>query len=123
MKLKNLLLTIFTLITVSLYSQNTETKLEAATKAVTGFELKTDKIEELRDFDWTTLNDLFETNEEDQLIKLAFEYDNNSKKRNSKPSIKNLKFEVAGTTEELPELIEKSKKMVSKFLEINETYK
>jgi len=123
MKLKNLLLAIFSLITVSLYSQNKETMVEAKTKAVTEFELKTDKIEELRNFDWTTINDLFETNEKGQLIKLAFEYDNNSKKRNSKPSIKNLKFEVSGKTEELPELIEKSKRMVSKFLEINETYK
>jgi len=123
MKLKNLLLAIFSLITVTLYSQNTETKVEPTNKAVTGFELKTDKIEELRDFDWNTINELFETNEQDQIIKLEFEYENNSKKRNSKPSIKELKFEVSGTTEELPDLIEKSKRMVSKFLEINETYK
>lgn len=54
---------------------------------------------------------------------MAFEYENNSKKRNSKPSMKELKFEVSGTTEDLPELIEKSKRIVSKFLEINDSYK
>ena len=122
MKLKNLVFGIFSLIAFSGFSRIQEGKIIGTTAAVTEFHLKTSNIDELKSFDWTTINEVFEKNESDQIIKIAFEYENPSTKRNSKPSVKNLKFEVAGKTDELPELIEKSKKLVSKFLEINETY-
>ncbi len=122
MKLKNLLFGIFSLITLSIFSQNREKKVLATTSAVTEFQLKTSHIEELATYDWTTIKDVFEENDENQIIKLAFEYENSSEKRNSKPDIKNMKFEISGTTRELPELIEKSKRMVSKFIEINSNY-
>lgn len=122
MKLKDLLLVISFLVTISLYGQKEEKRVLETTGAVTEFHLKTNNIEELESFDWSRVSDLFKTNDDEQIIKLVFEYDNQSKKRKSKPNIKNLKFEVSGTTQELPELIEKSKKMVSRFLEINESY-
>lgn len=122
MKFKDLLFLISFLVTISLYGQKQEKSVLETTGAVTEFQLKTNDIEELESFDWSTVSDLFKTNDDDQIIKLIFEYDNQSKKRKSKPNIKNLKFEVSGTTQELPELIEKSKKMVSRFLEINESY-
>ena len=80
MKFKNLLYGIFLLGTISLYSQNKEEKVLATTGAVTEFQLKTNNIEELESFDWSTISDLFKTNENDQIIKLAFEYDNLSEK-------------------------------------------
>ena len=122
MKLKNLLFGIFSILTLSIFSQNLEKNVIATTSAVTEFQLKTSNIEELGTYDWTTINDIFKENDKNQIIKLAFEYENPSKKRNSKPNMKNLKFEISGTTEELPELIEKSKRMVSKFIEINSNY-
>ena len=122
MKLKNLLFGIFSILTLSIFSQNQEKNVIATTSAVTEFQLKTSNIVELTTYDWTTINDIFKENDKNQIIKLAFEYENPSKKRNSKPNMKNLKFEISGTTEELPELIEKSKRMVSKFIEINSNY-
>ncbi len=122
MKLNNLLFGIFSFIALSGYSQIQEKKIKATTASVTEFHLKTTNIDELKSFDWTTINEVFENNDRDEILTLAFEYENPSKKRNSKPNLKNLKFEVTGTTRELPDLIEKSKKMISKFLEINETY-
>lgn len=122
MKLKNLIIGIFALIAFNGYSQIQKEKIIATPAAVTEYHLKTSNIEELRDFDWTIVNEVFENNDSDEIIKLAFEYENPSTKRNAKPNLKNFKFEVTGTTEELPDLIEKSKKLVSNLLEINETY-
>ena len=92
MNLKHLLLAIFSLITTSSYSQTHEKTVMTTPNAITEFSLKTDKIEELKDFDWSTLDELFKTNEDDQIIKMAFEYNNVSKKKNSKQNIKNSKF-------------------------------
>ena len=122
MEINNLIIGIFFLVAVNGYSQVQKVKEITKAPAVTEFSIKTSDIDELKSFDWNTINEVFENNEINQPIKIAFEYENPSTKRNSKPSIKNLKFEMGGTQGELPDLIEKSKKMVSKFLEINETY-
>ncbi len=122
MNLKNFVFGIFFFVAISSFSQIKEEKEITTALAVTEFNLKTSNIEEFKNFDWIRINEIFENNDADQIIKLAFEYENPSKKRNSKPNVKNLKFELAGTTDQLSELIEKSKTLVSKFIEINQTY-
>ncbi|SDR66090.1 hypothetical protein SAMN04488552_0239 [Christiangramia echinicola] len=119
MNLKNLLLGTFLIFTTVAFSQE---QIVTKTESVTKFQLKTTNIEDLKDFNWSTINELFENNTPDQYIELAFEYDNTSKRIKSKPNIKNLKFEVSGTTDELPGLIEKSKKMLENFITIDEKY-
>lgn len=92
MKITNLLLGIFSLIVLSGYCQDQEEKFKASTAGVTEFHLKTSNIDEFKDFDWTTINEVFEDNDNEQVIKLAFEYENPSKKREAIPWIENLKF-------------------------------
>ena len=109
------------IITTNVFSQNKE-QIISSTESVSKFHLQTDNIQDLKDFDWSTLKELFKGNEPNKIVKLVFQYENESKKRNSKPNIKNLKFEMSGTTAELPDLLEKAQKMVDNFIAIDDKY-
>lgn len=109
------------IITTNVFSQNKE-QIISSTESVSKFHLQTDNIQDLKDFDWSTLKELFQGNEPNKIVKLVFQYENESKKRNSKPNIKNLKFEMSGTTAELPDLLEKAQKMVDNFIAIDDKY-
>lgn len=72
--------------------------------AITSFEIKAENIEELKNFDWNEINEMFKKNEPEQEISLAVILLNKSKNGD------NLKFKVTGKSGNIDILMKNIKK-------------
>lgn len=71
--------------------------------AVTSFEIKAENIEELKNFDWNEINEMFKENEPEQEISLAVILLKNSKDGD------NLKYKVTGKSGNIDKLMQNMK--------------
>ena len=119
MKTKNILLGIFTLLTFSTYAQN-EKKEKVETKtAVTELKVETENLDELKNFDWSILKEIFQENDAEQEITLAFAYVNKSEVDKSKVRVDNFEMKWTGKTSDLDKLTKTMKKSFDKLEEID----
>ena len=119
MKIRIFLLSLVSLFTFTTFAQSVK-PIEVKT-AVTELKFEMETIEEMNDFDWEMISEIFKENDADQEITLAFAFVNNSDK-SSKVRIDNFDFKVKGKTSELESLTAKMKKSfetLSKFQEEN----
>ena len=119
MKIKNILLGIFSLITFATYAQ-TKKSLKVETKtAVTELKVETDNLNELKNFDWKMVKEMFLGNDAEQEITLTFEFVNKSKIDKSKVRVDNFKVKLTGKTGDLDKMTAQLNKSFGKLHEID----
>ena len=119
MKTKNILLGILSLMTFATYAQ-TEKNLKTESKiAVTELKVKTENLDELKNFDWNMVKEIFEKNDSEQEITLVFAYVNKSEIDKSKVRVNSFEMKLTGKTADLDKLTAKLKKSVNKLDETN----
>lgn len=119
MKRKNILLGIFSLLTIATYAQTEKSKTIETKSAVTELKVETENLDELKNFDWDMVKEMFEENDENQEITLAFVYMNKSEIDKSKVRLDNFEFKVTGKTSELENLTSKLKRTFEKLSELD----
>ena len=120
MKPKNILLGIFSLMIFATYAQ-TEKKLKVESKtAVTELKVETENFDELKNFDWRMVKEMFKENDAEQEITLAFAYVNKSEIDKSKVRVDNFEIKLTGKTSELDKLTARLKKSFEKLDEIDD---
>jgi hypothetical protein len=118
MKTKTFLLGIFSLMTFASYAQ-TEKSGKAETKTnVTEFKVKTDNLEELKNFDWNVAKEIFQENDAEQEITLVFAYVNKSNIDKSKIRVDNFEIKLTCKKADLEKLTAGLKKSIDKMVEI-----
>lgn len=119
MKTKIFLLGIFSLMTFASYAQ-TEKSGKAETKTnVTELKVKTDNLDELKNFDWNVVKEIFQENDADQEITLAFAYVNKSNIDKSKNRVDNFEMKITCKKAELEKQTARLKKSLDKMVEID----
>ena len=119
MKTKNILLGIFSLLTFATYAQNEKNEKEEIEIAVTELKVKTENLDELINFDWDMLREMFKENDTEQEITVAFAYVNKSEVDTSKVRVDNFEMKWTGKTSDLDKLAETMKKSFDKLEEID----
>lgn len=96
-------------------SINTNTEVK-----VTSMSYKVDSVKELETINWDDVKSIFETNKDDEVIKLSFGIDL-KKSENKKVSIAG-KFSVEGKSKNIDDLIAKSKKGIRGLIKLQKKY-
>jgi hypothetical protein len=119
MKTKNLLLGLFSLVTFAAYAQTEKSKKVALRTAVIELKVETENLDELKNFDWNTVKEMFQENDAEQEITLVFAYVNKSDIDKSKVRVDNFEVKLTGKTADLDKLTSRLKKSFDKLDEIN----
>jgi hypothetical protein len=115
MKTKNILVGILFLMSVATYAQ-TEKNLKIESKtAVTELKVETENIDELKNFDWNMVKEMFEENDSEQEITLAFAYVNKSKIDKFKVRVDNFEIKLKGKTADLDKLTSQLRNSIKKL--------
>jgi hypothetical protein len=96
-------------------SINTDTDVK-----ITSISYTVDSIKELKSINWDEIKSIFETNKEDEVIKMSFEI--NLKESEGKKVKVSGKFSVEGKSENIDDLIKKSKKGIDGLIKIYNKY-
>jgi hypothetical protein len=123
MKTKMILIGILSLVTFASFAQKNTNEATITNSAVTVLKLETNDLKELKDIDWDMVEDIFEDNDKDQNITLAFAYTNNSEANASPTVINNFSIEFKGKSSDLSDLIDKAKKQIQRLVALNDAYK
>ena len=119
MKTKNILLGILSFLTFVSYAQTEKNNITKTKSAITELKVETENLEELKNFDWKMVEEMFKENDENQEITLAFSYVNNSEIDKSKVLVDNFEVKVTGKTSELKNLTSKLRKAFEKISELD----
>jgi tRNA A37 N6-isopentenylltransferase MiaA len=120
MNTKNILLGFFSLMTFASYAQ-TEKSGKAETKTtVTELKVETKNLDELKNFDWNMVKEMFQENDTEQEITLAFAYVNKSNMDKSKIRVDNFKIKLTCQKTDLEKLTARLKKSFDEMVEIND---
>lgn len=119
MKTKNILLGIFSLLTVVVYAQAEKSDKVESITAVTELKVETENFDELVNFDWNMVNEIFQENDADQEITLVFAYVNKSDSDKSKTRVNNFEMKLTGKKADLDKLTFNFKKAFKKLEEID----
>ena len=119
MKTKTFLLGIFSLMTFASYAQ-TEKSGKAETKnTLTESKVKTENLDELKNFDWNMVKEIFQENDAEQEITLVFAYVNKSNIDKSKIRVDNFEMKLTCKKGDLEKLTARLKKSLDKMVEID----
>lgn len=113
MVLKNCLLAAFIFFSIVIHGQTEIT----TTTTVTAFNLETDELEELTNFNWDVVLEMFENNAPETKISIVLAY--NHKVQFNNTEIDNFELKVGGKTSELISMIKKSKGIITKLGSVN----
>ena len=119
MKTKNILLGFFSLMTFATYAQTEKSEKVESKTAVTELKVETENLDELKNFDWNMVKDMFQENDAEQEITLAFAYVNKSEIDKSKVRVDNFEMKLTGKTADLDKLTARLKKSFDKLDEID----
>jgi hypothetical protein len=116
---KNILLGIFSFLTFATQAQTKKNDIVETKSAVTELKIETENLEELKNFDWSMVEKMFQENDKDQEITLAFLYVNNSEIDKLKVRVDDFEFKVTGKTSDLKNLTSKLRRTFEKLSELN----
>ncbi len=111
----NILIVVFTFFAFASYAQTEKSEVIEAETAVTEFKIKAENIDELKNFDWEIVDQIFKENDGDQKILLAFTFENTSAIDKSKVKLENFEVKATGLTSDLNKLTEQLKRSVEKL--------
>jgi hypothetical protein len=120
MKTKNILFSIIFFMALASCTHFEKEGLIASESAVTAFKVKAENLDELKNFDWETVKEMFKENDEDQEITLEFEFVNNAPTVTSKKRLDNFTFKLTGKTSHIDNMTSKLKRMVDKIADVEE---
>ncbi|SNR54654.1 hypothetical protein SAMN04488009_2303 [Maribacter sedimenticola] len=120
MKINNILIGVFSLITFTAFAQHEKSDHMELATAVTELKLKTENFDELKNFDWNMVKEIFQENNTDQEITLAIAYVNTSEVDKSKVRIDNFEMEFTGKLADLDNLTARLKKSIDRLDEFND---
>jgi hypothetical protein len=124
MKTKNILLGILSLMTFATYSQSEKSQKVESKTAVTELKVETENLNELKNFDWNMVKEMFAENDSEQEITLAFAYANKTEVTDkSKVSIDDFEFKIVGKIADIENMIKSTKSSVEKFIKMKEQEK
>ena len=115
MKTKNILLGTFSLLTFACYAQTEKSKEVESKTAVTELKVEAENLDELKNFDWNMIKEMFQDNDPKQEITLAFAYVNKSEIDKSKVRVNDFKIKFTGKTTDLDKLTARLKKLFNKL--------
>lgn len=118
MKTKNISFSIIFFMALASCIQFEKEGLIESETAVTAFKVKAENLDELKNFDWQTVKEMFKENDEDQEITLEFEFVNNSQIVTSKKRLDNFTFKLTGKTSHIDNMTSKLKRMIDKIADI-----
>ncbi|GAA4279790.1 hypothetical protein [Gaetbulibacter aestuarii] len=118
MNLKKFLPGIFLLLSMAVSAQSEKRTSKESEISVSALKFETDNLEELKNFDWSMIQDMFQDNETDEEITLEFIYENKSETDTSKVKVGNFTMKFTGKTSEVDKLIESMKKSFKKLEKI-----
>ena len=116
MKLRNLTLVIFTFLTFATFAQSGKSVQIKSDKSVSELTIETQSFEELSQFNWSSVYNIFESNDPDQKIKLHFGFNQKLELENS--DIEKWSITLSGKTSELESMIKRAKSILNKLQEI-----
>ena len=119
MKIKSILLGIFSLMTFATYAQTDKSEKVESKTAVTELKVETENLDELKNFDWNMVKEMFQENDAEQVITLEFAYVNKSDIDKSKARVNNFEMKLTGKTADLDKLTSRLKKSFDKLDEID----
>ena len=119
MKTKNILLGIFSLISFVTYAQTEKSEKVETKTAVTELKMETENLDELKNFDWNMVKEMFEENDSEQEITLAFAYVNKSETDKTKVRVDNFEMKLTGKKADLDKMTSRLKKSFEKLGEID----
>lgn len=114
MKIRNILIGIFTLLTFATHAQNEKNQKVETKTAVTELKVETENLDELKNFDWNIVKE----NDSEQKITLAFAYVNKSEIGKPKARFDNFEMKLTGKTADLDKLTARLKKSFDKLDDI-----
>ncbi|MGV8946852.1 MAG: hypothetical protein ACOH1N_10525 [Lutibacter sp.] len=121
MKTKNILLGIFSLLTFAAFAQTENNNTTEPKISVTELKVETANLDELKNFNWDIVKKMFQENDENQEITLAFSFVNKSEVTdNSKVSIDDFEFKISGKSADIENIIKSTKSSVDKFIKLKE---
>ncbi len=112
MKYILLLIGIFSFMTFASFAQTEKSERSETEPNVIEFKMKTENLDELKNIDWIMVKEMFNKNDAEQEITLAFEY-------KSKNRVQNFEMKLTGKTADLEKLIARLKKMLKTMVEID----
>lgn len=118
MNTKNILLGIFSFMTFASYAQTEKSGKAEIKTTMTEFKVKTENLDELKNLDWNMVKEMFQENDAEQEITLAFAYVNKSKIDKSKIRVDNFEMKLTGKTADIEKLTTRLKKSIDKMVEI-----
>jgi hypothetical protein len=116
---KNILLGIFSFLTFATQAQTKKNDIVETKSAVTELKIETENLEELKNFDWSMVEKMFQENDKDQEITLDFLYVNNFEIDKLKVRVDDFEFKVTGKTSDLKNLTSKLRRTFEKLSELN----
>jgi hypothetical protein len=110
------------LLSASLFGFGQEEKVKEASLRnsaanVTSIKYSTNSSEELETIDWKDVKSIFESNKEEEVIRMSFEIDLKESKNKFKSSIT-----VSGESKHIDSLIVRSKKLVKAMMNLSKKY-
>lgn len=115
MNLKSIAFLVFTFLTLTTYAQS-ENSVEIKDKTVSKLKIQTDSFEELENFEWNSINDIFQSNDPEEIIKLQIGF--SEKLELGTTDIEEWSITLSGKTSELNSLIERAKNILDKLSEV-----
>ena len=119
MKTKNILIGILSLMTYVTYAQSEKSINIESKTAVTELKVKTENLDELKNFDWNMIKEMFQENDSEQEITLAFTYINKSEIDKSIIRVDNFEMRLTGKTADLDKFTARLKIFFEKLDEID----
>tara|TARA_R110002051_G_scaffold4743_2_gene26314 strand:+ start:1702 stop:2043 length:342 start_codon:yes stop_codon:yes gene_type:complete len=113
MTLKNYLFAFFAFFSLAIHAQTENTTITS----ITEFKVETDNLEELADFNWKTVANIFENNTPETKVKMTFAYIHKAEYNGA--DVNNFELSISGKTSELTSMILKSKGIIAKLSEVN----
>lgn len=119
MKTQNILFLLLSFLTFATYAQTEKSVKVESESAVTELNVKTENLEELKNFDWNMVKEMFQENDAEQEITLAFSYVNKSEIDKSIIRVDNFEMKFTGKTADLDKLTASLKMTFDRLVEID----
>ena len=120
MKAKNILLGILFLMTFSIYGQTEKSEKTKTGSVVTELKVEAKSLEELTNFNWNVVKEMFRENDAEQEITLVFAYLNPEEINSSEVQLNNFEMKLTGKTADLDKLTARLQNTFEKMYEFNE---
>jgi len=119
MNTKHILLGIFSLMTFASYAQTEKSGKAEIKTSVTELKVKTENLDELKNFDWNMVKEMFQEDDAEQEITLVFAYVNKSNIDKAKIRVDNFEMKLTCKKADLEIQTAKLKKSLDKLVEID----